>query len=46
MWQLILSKDLQIVQFLENVNAGLQLDWNGVLNVSLKRVDSFIELIN
>jgi hypothetical protein len=27
----ILLKDLQIVQFIENVNTSLQLDWNGVL---------------
>jgi hypothetical protein len=32
MWQLILLKYLHIVQFIESVNAGLQLDWNGVLN--------------
>jgi hypothetical protein len=31
MWQLILLKDLHIVQFIENVNVGLQLDRNGVL---------------
>jgi hypothetical protein len=30
MWDLILLKDLHIVQFIENVNASLQLDWNGV----------------
>ncbi len=31
MWDLILLKDLQIMQFIESVNAGFQLDWNGVL---------------
>jgi hypothetical protein len=31
MWQFILLKYLQIVQFIESVNVGLQLDWNGVL---------------
>jgi hypothetical protein len=31
MGQLIVLKDLQIVQFIESVNVGLQLDWNGVL---------------
>ncbi len=31
MWPLILLKDLQTMQFIENVNVGLQLDWNGVL---------------
>jgi hypothetical protein len=31
MWQFILLKDLHIVQFIENVNVGFQLDWNGVL---------------
>jgi hypothetical protein len=31
MWQFIILKDLQIVQFIENVNASLQFDWNGVL---------------
>jgi hypothetical protein len=31
MWDLILLKDLQIVQFIESVNASFQLDWNGVL---------------
>jgi hypothetical protein len=31
MWQLILLKDLQIVQFIKSANASLQLDWNGVL---------------
>jgi hypothetical protein len=29
----ILLKGLQIVQFIECVNVGLQLDWNGVLKV-------------
>jgi hypothetical protein len=31
MRQLIILKDLQIVQFIESVHAGLQLDWNDVL---------------
>jgi hypothetical protein len=31
MWQLILLKDLQKVQFIESVNVGLKLDKNGVL---------------
>jgi hypothetical protein len=31
MWQFILLKELQIVQLIESVNAGLKLDWNGVL---------------
>jgi hypothetical protein len=30
-WQLIILKDLQIVQFIESVNVGIQVDWNGVL---------------
>ncbi len=29
--QLILLNFLQIVQFVESVNVGFQLDWNGVL---------------
>jgi hypothetical protein len=31
MWQFILLKDLQIVQFIESVNASFQLNWNGAL---------------